>query len=83
MQRAFAALHQANQQRVPFSLEYGRLAGTVSLFLRFPPQLRPYIETPLVANYPDVALERVSDDVLDPPLEHHQWSVSVRLSVGC
>jgi len=44
MQRAFAAMHQANGQCVPLTLEYGRLAGTVSLFLRFQPQLRPHIE---------------------------------------
>jgi hypothetical protein len=79
MQRAFAALHQANGQRVPFTLEYGRLARTVSLFLCFPPQLRPYIETPLVANYPDIAMQRVGDEALDPPPEHGQWSVTVRL----
>ena len=51
----------------------------MSLFVRFPPQLRPYIETPLVANYPDIAMERVGEEALDPPSEHGQWSVTVRL----
>jgi len=79
MQRAFAAMHQANGHRLRFTLEYGRLAGSVSLFLRFPPRLRPFIETPLVANYPGIAMERIGDDTLDPPNEHGQWSVTVRL----
>lgn len=35
-QRAFAAMHQANRQWVPFTLEYGRLAETMSLLLHFP-----------------------------------------------
>lgn len=79
MWRAFAAMHQANGQRVPFTLEYGRLAGSVLLFQRFPPPLRPYLETPLVANDPDIAMERVGDDALDLPSEQRQWSVTVRL----
>ena len=51
MDQSLAAMHEANSHRVAISLEFGTHRGEVSLFCRFPPQLRGTIERQLLAQY--------------------------------
>ena len=53
MDQALAAMHEANPRRLAITLEFGTHRGEVSLFCRFPPQLRGTIEGQLLAHYPD------------------------------
>lgn len=53
MERAFAAIHQANYDRLPITLEYGTHDGETGLFLRMSDVLRDLVLSPITANYPN------------------------------
>ncbi|MSR59508.1 MAG: hypothetical protein EXS05_18010 [Planctomycetaceae bacterium] len=56
MERALAAIHQANRDGLPISLEYGTQSGRVGLFLRFAEPIRELVTGPIVANYPNCSI---------------------------
>src|SRR5205823_11380383 len=56
-----------------------RRGDAVTLFCRFPGELRALVEGQLYAQYPDCRLEHVADTALDPPPGHAVWSVDLRL----
>ncbi len=56
MERALAAIHQANRDRLPITLQYGTRAGRVGLFLRFGEQFRELVTGPIAANYPNCSI---------------------------
>lgn len=62
MQEALAAIHQANRDRVPFTLEFGSQSGRVGLFVRMTDDLAPLIIGPLRAKYPNCALTAVENE---------------------
>ncbi len=64
-EQAFAALHQANAQRLPLRLIFGIHAGSVGLFVAAPNILQSLVETQFYANYPDCTLDRLAGDTFD------------------
>lgn len=56
MERALAAIHQANRDREPLTLIYATTEGRVGLFLRFAEYAEEYVTGPIAANYPNCAL---------------------------
>ncbi len=64
-EQAFAALHQANAQRLPLRLIFGIHAGSVGLFIAAPNILQSLVETQFYANYPDCTLDRLPADAFD------------------
>ena len=62
-EQAFAALHQANAQRLPLRLIFGTHGGSVGLFIAAPNILQSLVETQFYANYPDCTLGGVAVNV--------------------
>src|SRR4051812_16411067 len=60
VEQALAAIHQANPERFPLSLELLDNNGSVSLACDFLPELRAIIEGQLFAQYPDAKLEPIT-----------------------
>lgn len=76
MEKALAAIHQANHARQSFVLEYASCKNHVGLFLRFPDALQSLVCGPLIANYPQASLTAIADDSLSG-LE--TWFADLRL----
>jgi hypothetical protein len=66
MAQVFASLHTVNEKRI--SLEYGRHANTAGLYCRVPTSLVKVVEQQLAAVYPDIAIERLEEAVIAPPV---------------
>ena len=81
LEQALAAIHQANPQRLPLTLELGRDGGRVGLSCRLPPELRSVVEGQLFAQYPDGAIEPLPNEDALPP-GHRRWTVALRLRHG-
>jgi hypothetical protein len=64
-EQAFAALHQANAQRLPLRLIFGIHADSVGLFIAAPNILQSLVETQFYANYPDCTLDRLPAGAFD------------------
>lgn len=69
MEKALAAIHQANYERQPMSLEYGLHEGRVALFVRSLQSLENLVIGPIAANYPNCSITTIEADT--PPL--HDW----------
>ncbi len=63
-EQVFAALHQANRNRLPVSLIIGRHDQTVGLYCRVPDQLAGTLRQQLIARYHDCDLTELPDDAL-------------------
>src|ERR1043166_5635800 len=61
MEKALGAIHQSLTPGQSFSLEYGVFRGQVALFCRCPDELQESVIGPLLANYPQSAVENVGD----------------------
>jgi hypothetical protein len=79
MDQAFAAIHQGNPGRLPVSFEFAWRDGTVTLFCRFPPELRTVVEGQLYAQYPDCKIERLGDEALNGVTGDTIWTAELRL----
>ena len=66
MEKALAAIHQANHERWPITLEYGSQAGCVGLYVEFPDHLEEFVSGPIAANYPNCSLATVEGEVSPP-----------------
>src|SRR5207302_10795184 len=78
-EQVLAALHQGNLRDLPISLEIARHGDGVTLFCRFPEELRSLVQGQLYAQYPECRLEHVSDTALDPSPGHMVWSADLHL----
>ena len=78
MERALAAIHQANQQHEPITLLYGASDDRVALFVRVAEHIDELVTSPIAANYPNCSLVTVeqNDDV---PPEFETWSAELEL----
>lgn len=63
MDQALAAIHQANPARLPFTLEFRRHSGQVTLACTGPAELQAVFQGQFFAAYPDGALEEIPDSV--------------------
>lgn len=66
-EQALAAIHQGNSRRHAVTLMLASRAGAAGLFIRCPTRMRALVEGQLFAHYPDLAVDRLADDALDPP----------------
>src|SRR5437879_493497 len=78
IEQALAAIHQANPDRLPITLEFRRHAGNVTLACSVPDELRAVVETQFFAAYPDAVLEEIATN--DPPPPDDQvWELHLHL----
>ena len=71
MQESFAAIHQANHARTPFTLIFGACSGCVGLFCDLPQQMVPLVSGVITGKYPNCQLERMDDgSILEPPSDN-------------
>ena len=78
MERALAAIHQANHDHEPITLSYGSNEGRVALFVEFADSLDELVTSPIAASYPNCSRATVkeSDTVPDGWLT---WSAELEL----
>ncbi len=73
MEQALATIHQANRRRLPISFLFGSLRNMGTLLCRFPPPLAPVVEGQIGAHYPNITIERVTDETPSPPQPSETW----------
>ena len=79
MEKALAAIHQANHERQPMSLEYGLHEGRVALFVRSLQSMEEFVTGPIVANYPNCSLATIEQ--AEPiPAGWEMWTATLELS---
>jgi len=78
MERALAAIHQANHERLPITLDYGTHEGRVGLFLRISDSIEQRVVGPIAANYPNGAIVSVDQEEGSPPWEN--WFADLELT---
>lgn len=79
MEKALAAVHQANHLRQPMSLEFGTQEGRVALFLRSLHTMEEFIVGPITANYPNCSITAVEPN--DPcPSGWETWTADLELA---
>src|SRR3989304_4431662 len=79
MEQALAAIHQANPDRLPVTLEFGIHQSRAGLFCRFPPELRAVLPAQLYAAYPDCRIESISEDAPAAGQGDRCWTVELQL----
>lgn len=79
MDQAFAAIHQANPERLPFELQIGRHAGRAVLTCRCPEELHAAILGQFYAAYPDARLERLSEREETTAAGRQTWEAELHL----
>ena len=62
MERALAAIHQANHDRLPITLEYGITEGRIGMFVQVPYSIREIVTGPIIANYPNCSISAVEPE---------------------
>lgn len=79
MEKALAAIHQANHLRQPMSLEFGTQEGRVALFLRSLHKMEELIVGPITANYPNRSIATVEQN--EPcPSGWETWTAELELA---
>lgn len=78
MERALAAIHQANHGRAPITLEYGSHEGRVALFLQMPQPIKELVLGPVAANYPNCSIKEVESEEGGGP-DRETWSAELEL----
>ena len=61
MEKALAAMHQSNRERMPVTFAYGVHEGRVGLSVRFSSDIEELVTGPIVASYPQCSLETVEE----------------------
>ena len=62
MERALAAIHQANRERLPASLEYGCRDGQVGVFFRVSESIEELVTGSIAASYPNCRVAAVESE---------------------
>ncbi len=79
MEKALAAIHQANHLRQPMSLVFGTQEGRVALFLRSLHKMEEFIVGPITANYPNCSITTVEPN--EPcPSGWETWTADLELA---
>ncbi len=78
MEKALAAIHQANHERQPVSLFYGIHDGRVGLFLRSLRSLDELVTSPITAHYPNCSIATIEDSGWCPP-DWQTWTADLEL----
>ena len=78
MEKALAAIHQANHERQPVSLFYGIHEGRVGLFLRSLQCLDELVSSPITAHYPNCSVATIEDSGWCPP-DWQTWTADLEL----
>ncbi len=78
MEQALAGIHQGNTKRRPISCGMTSSEGNVTLFCRFPQEMKGLIENQLYAQFPDSAIVPLPEPAR--PEGHCTWSAEVSLT---
>ncbi len=79
MEQALAAIHQANHERHPLSLEIAKRDGSVGLFVRVPDVWHAVIRAQVQAQYPDAQIVRV-EETKEGKAQSAAWWTALRLA---
>jgi hypothetical protein len=79
MERALAAIHQADRFGKPVTFLYAATAGRVGLFLQYDDDLEELVAGPVAANYPNCNLT-TTDTIDGPPPGWGTWSATLELT---
>jgi hypothetical protein len=79
MDQALAAIHEADAERLPVSLEIGRYGEHVALFCRTHGRLRGTVQELIYAQYPECKIEAIPVSALSPQSGHRTWNRELRL----
>ncbi|HUY90474.1 MAG TPA: type IV secretion system DNA-binding domain-containing protein [Pirellulales bacterium] len=78
MEKALAAIHQANHKCLPFRLEYASQGGRVALFVECASVIESIVLAPIIANYPNCSL--TTSEARDPcPPGWQTWAARLQL----
>ena len=77
MDQMLAALHQANPDSLPVTLELRRQDGEVTLACRFPEELRAVLEGQLYAQYPECRIDTIAET--GHSAETKTWTLDLHL----
>lgn len=78
IEKALAAIHQGNHERLPVSLYYGSHEGRVGLFIRSLQSLDELVTSPITAHYPNCSLVTIEDSGRCPP-DWQTWTADLEL----
>jgi hypothetical protein len=79
MEKALAAIHQANRRRQTVVLEYGSEEGRVGLYVRYPDRITSLVAGPIQANYPRCTLQPVENSSHKEEGKCRTWSAELSL----
>jgi hypothetical protein len=79
MEKALAAIHQANRRRQTVILEYGCQEGRVGLYARYPDRITSLVAGPIQANYPRCTLQPAERTSRIEEETSHTWSAELSL----
>jgi hypothetical protein len=79
MERALAAIHEAQHHSEPITLLYATAGGRIGLFLQCADHLEELVTGPLIAAYPNCTLETI-DRIDDVPPGWKTWSAELHLT---
>ena len=79
IEKALAAIHQANYLRQTMSLEFGGQEGRVALFLRSLHKMEEFIVGPITANYPNCSITTVEQNK-PRPNGWETWTADLELA---
>src|SRR6516165_9275763 len=80
MERALAAIHEA--QHEPVTFRYATHSGRVGLFVESAERVEKFVCAPIAANYPHCTLTTVAG-IDEVPTGWETWHASLRLSPEC
>src|SRR5687767_13174303 len=79
MQEVLAALHQANHERLPATLELSVQEGRLGLYVRIPDELESLVAGLFAAKYPACAVKPVKEEVLLQSSGMKETSIALQL----
>lgn len=80
MEKALAAIHQANHQHQPIVFGYGSSQQRVGLFVEFPDEVEQLVCDPITANYPQCSVTNAEPETsLLDSTEPETWSAELSL----
>ena len=78
MEKALAAIHQANHERQPVRFLYAQHEGRVGLFLRSLQSLDELVTSPITAHYPNCSITTIAE-AEERTAEFETWAADLEL----
>lgn len=79
MEKALAAIHQANHQGASVVFEYGSSQQRVGLFVQIPDELEQFVCEPITANYPQCSVTTAEPESSRDSVHQETWFAELTL----